>query len=131
MLTGEHVVLEQVQHEILENPITVYNFEVEDYHTYYVGDFDGILVHNDCSGTNKSTKNLAKELGYSKVRGQQSHGKAIYYNPKATVDMRYISYDGTSHNGGTWRAASSIADLGSKTTRTGTFNWDLTTRIGD
>jgi hypothetical protein len=38
-----------VQHEILEEPVTVYNFQVEDYHTYYVTDA-GILVHNVCSG---------------------------------------------------------------------------------
>ena len=44
-LNGEYVIVEWVQHEILEAPITVYNFEVEDFHTYYVGDDDGILVH--------------------------------------------------------------------------------------
>ena len=41
-------VVEQVQHEILEAPITVYNFEVADFHTYYVGD-SGVLVHNMCA----------------------------------------------------------------------------------
>ena len=33
-----------VEHELLEAPITVYNFEVEDFHTYYVGD-TSVLVH--------------------------------------------------------------------------------------
>lgn len=45
---GEHVVVEAVQHEILESPVKVYNFEVEDFHTYFVGD-SGVLVHNDCA----------------------------------------------------------------------------------
>ena len=49
---GEYVVVEQIQHELLENPVTVYNFEVEDYHTYYVSanaDSDEfVLVHNRC-----------------------------------------------------------------------------------
>jgi len=51
--------------------------------------------------------------------------------------MKYItpdvgSSDGLgSHNGGFWKAASSPENLGSKTTRTGTFNEDLTIRIGD
>ena len=49
---GEYVVVEKVQHEILEAPITVYNFEVEDYHTYYVSaDANSdvfVLVHNKC-----------------------------------------------------------------------------------
>ena len=47
LLNGEYVTLEKTQHEILEAPIKVYNFEVEDYHTYFVG-HDGVLVHNDC-----------------------------------------------------------------------------------
>ena len=46
--TGTLVVVEQVQHEILEAPVTVYNFEVADYHTYFVGT-NGVLVHNSCS----------------------------------------------------------------------------------
>ena len=47
MLNGEKVVLELVQHEILETPVTTYNFEVADFHTYYVGAYD-VLVHNKC-----------------------------------------------------------------------------------
>ena len=50
MLNGEYVVVEQVQHELLESPETTYNFEVEDYHTYYVGDAE-VLVHNRCDLT--------------------------------------------------------------------------------
>ena len=48
-LNGEYVVLEKVQHEILESPVKVYNFHVEDYHTYYVGN-TSVLVHNFCDG---------------------------------------------------------------------------------
>lgn len=44
---GAYVVLEQVQHEILEAPVATYNFEVEGFHTYYVGEND-IFVHNKC-----------------------------------------------------------------------------------
>ena len=47
MLNGEYVVVEQVQHELLESPETTYNFEVEDFHTYYVGE-EPVLVHNKC-----------------------------------------------------------------------------------
>lgn len=48
-VNGEFVILEQVQHELLEAPINVYNFEVEDFHTYFVGEDDGVLVHNSCN----------------------------------------------------------------------------------
>ena len=44
---GELVTVEWVQHEILESPIKVYNFEVEDFHTYFVGE-SSVLVHNEC-----------------------------------------------------------------------------------
>ena len=57
LLNGKLVVVEQVQHELLESPVTVYNFEVEEFHTYYVGD-SGVLVHNDCGGTSSSKSSL-------------------------------------------------------------------------
>ena len=47
LVNGEYVVVEKVQHELLESPVKVYNFQVADYHTYYVGT-DGVLVHNKC-----------------------------------------------------------------------------------
>ena len=49
LVNGEYVIVEKVQHEILEAPVTVYNFNVSDYHTYYVAD-SGVLVHNSCKG---------------------------------------------------------------------------------
>ena len=47
LVNGEYVVVERVQHEILESPINVYNFQVAGDHTYYVSDV-GVLVHNGC-----------------------------------------------------------------------------------
>ena len=44
---GEYVVVEAIEHELLESSITVYNFEVEDFHTYHVGSAS-VLVHNQC-----------------------------------------------------------------------------------
>lgn len=50
---GEYVTVEKVQHEMLEAPVKVYNFEVADFHTYFVGK-SSVLVHNKCStGTKK------------------------------------------------------------------------------
>ena len=49
LLNGEYVIIEQIQHEILEDPVFVYNFEVEEYHTYYVGE-QSVFVHNRCNG---------------------------------------------------------------------------------
>ena len=47
LLDGSYVIIEQVQYELLEIPVTVYNFEVEDFHTYFITD-SSILVHNKC-----------------------------------------------------------------------------------
>jgi hypothetical protein len=46
-VNGERAIVEWIQHEILEKPVTVYNFSVEDNHTYFVGNC-GIGVHNAC-----------------------------------------------------------------------------------
>ena len=47
LVNGEYVVVEKIQHELLEAPIHVYNFQVEGFHTYYVSS-SGVLVHNLC-----------------------------------------------------------------------------------
>ena len=52
-----------VQHEILESPITVYNFEVEEFHTYYVGE-QSVLVHNACGMNNLRTLKETVIKGY-------------------------------------------------------------------
>mgnify|MGYP002168483425 FL=1 len=48
--------VEAVEHELLESPITVYNFEVEDFHTYHVGSAS-VLVHNKCSTSSVGKRN--------------------------------------------------------------------------
>ena len=65
MLNGEYVVVEQVQHELLESPVAIYNFEVEGFHTYYVGDTE-VLVHNDCESFNFNGR---KSEAYAAKRG--------------------------------------------------------------
>ena len=61
-VNGEYVVLEEIQHELLESPETTYNFEVEGFHTYYAGQ-NFILVHNACkfSQDQQAVLDLAKE----------------------------------------------------------------------
>ena len=69
LVNGEYVVVEKIQHEILETPVTVYNFQVEDFHTYYVTNA-GVLVHNVCSDEiYSSVKNSPNyKDGFTKIK---------------------------------------------------------------
>ena len=82
LVNGEYVVVEKVQHEILEAPVTVYNFQVEDYHTYYVA--CGILVHNRCHGN--SLKSQKTNYGYQL---QDSQGNILKYGETIHPNTRY------------------------------------------
>ena len=97
---GELVTVEWVQHEILESPIKVYNFEVEDFHTYFVGE-NGIFVHNGCgdnswneyqkehAGEGKSRSELAAEYNATKpVKATNNTGK---------VHANSLDYDGINY----------------------------------
>ena len=60
--------------EVVELPegeyAAVYNFEVSDFHTYYVSDFD-VLVHNDCKINSKREK-------YPKVKDIKTGKNTIF-----------------------------------------------------
>lgn len=60
--SGTAVVIHSIKKEKLENKVPVFNFEVEDYHTYYVSE-DCILVHND------SVKVLQDRIGAGEKPG--------------------------------------------------------------
>ena len=66
LLNGEYVVVEKIQHEILETPVRVYNFQVEDLHTYYVAN-SSVLVHNMCAKKRdiQQVDQAAKQLNMS------------------------------------------------------------------
>ena len=55
---GRNLPITKVEREELEEPVLVYNFEVEEFHTYYVSGL-GVLVHNTCmvEGGSKTTIN--------------------------------------------------------------------------
>ena len=46
---GSCAIIESIEVETLSAPETTYNFEVADFHTYYVSD-SKVLVHNKCPG---------------------------------------------------------------------------------
>ena len=87
-VNGEYVVVEKIQHEILESPITVYNFEVADFHTYYVSE-RAVLVHNLCkpsriTNVTKSESPIWKGLENAK-NGLRTSGTG--------KNLKYYSWD--------------------------------------
>lgn len=63
----EKAILVSKQLEILDDETTTYNFEVEDYHSYYVGE-NGILVHNRCKYRGGKYKPRAKDIAIDPKR---------------------------------------------------------------
>ena len=56
---GSTVTVTSTWYEKLDTPVKVYNFEVEDFHTYYVGG-QSVLVHNRCTGIDAETTTHGK-----------------------------------------------------------------------
>jgi hypothetical protein len=81
------------------------------------------------AGVCKDFIDMIINLGYRKTT-ELSSGKAVYFSSKAKRDLQYIVEDIDSHNGGIWKGADSIRNLGSRTTRSGTYDQFLN-RIGD
>ena len=95
MLNGEYVVVEQVQHELLESPETTYNFEVEGFHTYYVGE-EPVLVHN--RGCGKSSFPTEGQPNSTQIRYGEN-GKvysAATYGSDGKITAR-IDFQGKPH----------------------------------
>ena len=64
---GTKAIVTDVVTEGLEHPVTVYNFEVTDFHTYFVGD-SGILVHNTCGATGSDAPAASNKYAVSEER---------------------------------------------------------------
>lgn len=105
LVNGEYVVVEKIQHELLESPIHVYNFNVAGFHTYYVTG-SGVLVHNVCQAAKKA--NLPTE------------GKVRYVPPKGAGRSlpRTASGDYLDRFGNVWTH-------GSTRTVGESFEWDV------
>ena len=82
--------------------------------------------------TTAAATQVAERIGYKKT-GQVSNGQAVYEATKSAKvkGLPYITPDVDSHKGGAWKAAKTVAALASKQTRLGTYNEDLSVRVGD
>ena len=87
--------IKELKFEHLDSPIKVYNFEVEDWHTYFVSEQD-VFVHNSC-GDKGAGGNNSLEAGNSRPP-KNSTPNSIYeqLNPDGTVKSRAF-YDATGN----------------------------------
>ncbi|MGN0632908.1 MAG: polymorphic toxin-type HINT domain-containing protein [Oscillospiraceae bacterium] len=82
---GELVVVEWVQHEILEEAVNVYNLEVQDFHTYFIGE-SGVWVHNQGCKDKKTYQTYTKT---NPKTGEVYSGRTSGYGtPKENVAKR-------------------------------------------
>ena len=84
-VNSEDLIIEDYHIELTEEPVSVYNFQVEDFHTYFVGDCC-VWVHNaECVGAN----------------GTQTPSKTLWQNGKTErVDVENLApgkRDGNVH----------------------------------
>jgi len=82
---GDEVEVADIEIEKLAEPITVYNLDVADFDTYFVGEY-GVLVHNSCL-TVQNNKTGVVEVGVS--RGQ--------YGEAAEHIESYMSQDSVTN----------------------------------
>ena len=100
LLNGEYVIVEQIQHELLESPETTYNFEVEEFHTYYVG-LIGVLAHNlGCKGPKSPAKVSDNYIDSNGIDAHAFKNKAGGI-PRTKVS-RYDIYKDTANKSKLW-----------------------------
>ena len=85
---GTTDIVEKVKHVALDNPVTVYNFEVEDFHTYYVSE-QKVLVHNTCAMTVKNTQ-VAKNS--SNVSTNKTVGNSGSIQNPTSYDTEFLEW---------------------------------------
>lgn len=90
---GKYAIIQSIVVEKLSTPEVTYNFEVEDFHTYYVSD-NNVLVHNSCEP--KSPKKLKDS--YLKKNNIDAHEyKRSILGKKAQIS-RYDIFVDTADN---------------------------------
>ena len=89
---GTKGTVEDISNEGLEEPITVYNFEVEDFHTYFVG-VNGVLVHNTC---NSRIEIIDEGTGEFKITDWDSYPDD--YVPMPNQDTTFVLLEGSQYD---------------------------------
>ena len=81
------------QRELLESPAKVYNFQVGDYHTYYVA--SGVLGHNSCYNPKSNATRAARlSNGSNATRAARlSNGSTAYLQENGEYAGKLVAKD--------------------------------------
>lgn len=98
---GTTAKIRKVEEHHLETPVCVYNFEVEELHTYLVGT-KGIVVHNDCAepvpeGESQSIWSPSKNKNSLWIKGKlkthfEKHGSEVGANTSAEYSKMALEF---------------------------------------
>lgn len=78
---GQIQVVKEVSVEKLDEPVRVYNLEVDNQHTYYVSDSE-VLVHNECTWNKGSFDTPDESLQYHYEKHKDEQGDVIWISGK-------------------------------------------------
>ncbi|MBS6507543.1 MAG: hypothetical protein KH369_05040 [Paraclostridium bifermentans] len=108
LYSGEVANVEKVEKEELDKAVKVYNFEVEDWHTYFVSEED-ILVHNNCAapyGVDRFKGGVTKQL--------TSKHKPVTHSSMESVKRKVLGHDYVQVGKGKWRNKSGTRQFRAK-----------------
>ena len=93
---GEDAFVDAIRREKLAKPIQVFNFEVEDFHTYYVGT-GCVLVHNLCTSKPDEVHHIVEQCqqrksGFTRAQIQAPQNKiTLSYDVHRKISGYYSS----------------------------------------
>ncbi len=95
-VNGNVLLVENHSVELTDEPVTVYNFQVEDFHTYYVGE-NCVLVHNADYDVDIVSKNIKERISNDELNPPTKRGNA----PTSKKDGKPIEihHDNQNPNG--------------------------------
>lgn len=79
---GNILLVESITIELTEEPTKVYNFQVEDFHTYYVGENE-IWVHNKCDVDAGKPGSLEWDKAKDIIKNGRKHGNNVEVETEA------------------------------------------------
>ena len=95
---GRELPIQSIKEVTYSYYINVYNFEVKDYHTYYVSD-ESILVHNMCYDESSKKGSKGVKLGGSKTLWQNGKTERVdVENPDPGVRAGSLHYHESNNN---------------------------------